>query len=225
MIDGLCPAEALARSMNFRKPDHRNDKIQNVTGVILAGGKSSRYGENKALIKIHGIRLIERVVTVISSVFEHRLLVTNTPEEYAYLRIPMVQDLIKGLGPLGGIYTGLETISDDAGLFVACDMPYLSAPLLRRLVELREGYDAVVPRIGWMIEPLHALYAEGSLGALKDNIDSGQYQVREFLSRIRTRYVEEETIRAFDPDLKCLVNVNRPVDISRLMDSETSRKE
>src|SRR3989339_729492 len=107
--------------------------IGKVTGVILAGGKSRRFGKNKSFIQIDGTPLIERVVTVMGSVFEHRLLVTNTPEEYAYLGLPMVQDLIKGIGPLGGIYTGLETIADDAGFFVACDMPYLNADLVRHL--------------------------------------------------------------------------------------------
>lgn len=194
------------------------DPIRNVTGVILAGGKSSRLGRNKSFIKIDGIALIERVVTAISSVFEHRLLITNTPEEYAHLGLPMVQDLIKGIGPLGGVYTGLSTISDDAGFFVACDMPYLSPALVRHIAELRSGYDAVVPRIGSMVEPLHSLYARSSIAPLKEIIDSGRRQILELFPRIKVRYVEEMTLRGFDPELRCFANVNRPEDLANIAD-------
>lgn len=192
--------------------------IRNVTGIILAGGKSSRLGRNKSFIQVDGIALIERVATVMTSVFEHRLLVTNTPEEYAYLGIPMVQDLIKGIGPLGGVYTGLATISDDAGFFVACDMPYLNAALVRHIAGLRSGVDAVVPRINKMVEPLHSLYAKSSIDPLKEIIDSGRRQILELFSRIKVRYVEEGALRGFDPDLRCFANVNRPEDLTIIAD-------
>ena len=79
--------------------------FKNVTGLILLGGKSSRYGSNKALVEIEGVRLVDRVAGVMKSIFHRVILLTNTPEEYTYLRLPMVEDLIMGLGPMGGIYT------------------------------------------------------------------------------------------------------------------------
>ncbi len=194
-----------------------DDPVRNVTGVILAGGKSSRFGKNKSFIRIDGVPLIERVVTAMTSVFENRLLVTNTPEEYAYLGVPMVQDLIKGIGSLGGIYTGLETISSETGFFVACDMPYLNTPLIRHMTGLISGCDAVVPRIGRMVEPLHAIYAKSSLGPLQEIIRSGLRQILGLFSRVNVRYVEEETIRAFSPDLRCFANVNRPEDLTDII--------
>ncbi len=197
---------------SVRKPE--NSLIQDVTGIILAGGKSRRFGKNKAFIPIDGVPLIERVVSVMASVFEHRLLITNTPEEYGYLGLPMVEDLIKGLGPLGGIYTGLETIPHDAAFFVACDMPCLNGQLMRHMVGLRTGYDAVVPRIDRMFEPLYALYARTMLGPLKGAVESGLRQILDLFSRIRVRYVEEDVIRGFDRDLRCFVNVNRPEDLA-----------
>jgi molybdenum cofactor guanylyltransferase len=193
---------------------------RSLTGVILCGGKSSRYGKNKAFVRFEGIPLIERVATVMDAVFERLLLVTNTPEEYAYLGIDMVGDLIRGIGPLGGIYTGLKTITGDGGFFVACDMPYLCEPLVRRMAELLEGYDAVVPKVDWMVEPLHALYGKGSIAVIEEIIHSGRYQIVEILSRIRTRYVEEAILRGFDPELRFFVNVNRPEDLSRILGVE-----
>jgi molybdopterin-guanine dinucleotide biosynthesis protein A len=185
----------------------------NVTGLILLGGKSSRYGSNKALVEIDGVRLVDRVARVMKSIFHRVLLLTNTPEEYVYLRIPMVEDLIKGLGPMGGIYTGLSTISDEAGFFVACDMPFLNEELIRHLVDLREDFDAVVPRMDWMLEPLHALYSKKCLAIVQEAIGQHQHQILKCFDRLRVRYVDEEELRRWDPDLRSLFNINKPEDL------------
>ncbi|RJR47930.1 MAG: molybdenum cofactor guanylyltransferase [Desulfobacteraceae bacterium] len=198
------------------KSDPNGSIVKDTAGVILAGGKSQRFGKNKSFIPIDGTPLIEKVVNVMTSVFGHCLIVTNTPEEYAHLGLPMVQDVIKGVGPLAGILTGLKTIRHQYGFFVACDMPCLNSPFVRYLVGAKEDHDAVVPRIGRMVEPLHAIYSKTSIGPLGEVIDSGVRQVLELFSRIRVRYVEEEAIRAFDPDLRCFLNVNRPEDLARL---------
>jgi molybdenum cofactor guanylyltransferase len=189
--------------------------LRGITGVILAGGKSTRYGTNKAFAEVQGVRLIERTIRVMGSVCPRLLLVTNTPAEYAYLQLPMVEDLIKGLGPLGGIYTGLEVIDDENGLFVACDMPFLRKDLLRHMVTLRGDFDAVVPRIDWMVEPLHALYTKKCLPSLRKFIRSQELQILKFFQKIRVRYLEEEEIRKVDPDLKSFFNINRPEDLER----------
>lgn len=191
-------------------------EIEGVTGVVLAGGKSTRYGTNKAFAEVQGVRLIERTIRVMRSVFPRLLLVTNTPDEYAYLALPMVEDIIKGLGPLGGIHSGLEAIDDGAGFFVACDMPFLRENFLRYMVTVKGGYDAVVPRVRWMVEPLHALYTKKCLPAITESIHSGEYQTLKFFQKIRVRYVGEEEIRRIDPDLQSFFNINRPEDLERL---------
>jgi len=119
-------------------------------------------GENKALVKLHGIPLIERVLDVMRPIFRRVIIITNTPDEYSYLELPMYQDIIKGLGPLGGIITGLRVIPD-SGFFVACDMPFLSQGLIRHIVEIKADFDVVVPRISGNMEALHALYGKACL--------------------------------------------------------------
>ena len=201
------------------KSDQQKDidpSLKGVTGVILAGGKSTRYGTNKAFAEVQGVRLIERTIRVMGSVCPRLLLVTNTPAEYAYLHLPMVEDRIKGLGPLGGIYTGLEVIDDENGLFVACDMPFLRGDLLRHIVTLRGDFDAVVPRVNWMVEPLHALYTKKCLPSIRRLIRSQELQTLKFFKNIRVRYIEEEDIRKIDPDLKSFFNINRPEDLERI---------
>jgi len=185
-------------------------KIKDVTGVILAGGKSLRYGRNKALVKIDGIPLIERVINVMRSLFRHLILITNTPDEYSYLKLPMHEDLIKGLGPLGGIFTALMTIKNQAGFFVACDMPHLNRELIHHMVEVRYDFDAVVPRTQAGTEALHALYGKGCLPQIKRLIDSSQYQTLRFFPKVSVRYVDENEIRRFDPQLESFFNINKP---------------
>lgn len=197
--------------------------LKDITGLVLLGGKSSRYGRDKAMVEVNGVRLIDRAVRVMRALFQEVILLTNTPHEYAYLELPMLEDLIKGLGPLGGIYTGLEAISHDAGFFVACDMPFLNEALIRHLAAVRKGYDAVVPKVDWMIEPLHAVYTKRCLPPIKHLIDSRKYQIVKIFSSIRTRYVEEKEIRAYDPQLKSFFNINKPQDLLKAEKLKTDK--
>lgn len=188
-------------------------KIPDVTGIILAGGKSNRYGTNKAFVKLEGIPLIERVTGVLDRIFPRLVLITNTPDEYAHLGLPMYEDLIKGLGPIGGIYTGLTVMKDEAAFFVACDMPFLKESLIRHIVASRDDYDAVIPRVDWKIEALHSLYHRRCLPIIKEQIDSRVYQVIRCFSKIRVKYIEEQVIRTFDPEFKTFININKPDDL------------
>jgi len=187
--------------------------INGVTGVILAGGKSSRFGTNKALIEINGSRLIDRVTGVLSSIFKRLVLITNSPKEYSYLKLPTYEDLIPGLGPIGGIYTGLKNIHDEAGFFIACDMPFINENLIRHIVAVRDDFDAVVPKIDWRMEPLHALYTKRCLPVIEELIASGVYQTAKSFYNLSVRYLNEEEIRAHDPQLKSFLNVNLPEEL------------
>ena len=191
-----------------------------VTGFILAGGKSSRYGSNKALVEVDGVRLIDRAVRVMKAVFKDVIILTNTPADYAFLDLPMVEDIIKSLGPIGGIYTGLEIMPGEAGFFVACDMPFLNEALLRHMVAVRSDFDAVVPRMGWMLEPLHAIYTRECLPVIKSSIDSHDYQILKCFQKFRIKFLDEEELRAFDPQLRSFFNINQPKDLPKSSDKE-----
>ena len=200
----------------LKDSDQKGLPFRDVSGVILSGGKSSRYGKNKALVKVDGITLIEKVVRVMQYLFQDVVLITNTPDEYAHLKLPMHEDLIKGLGPMGGIFTALTAISSDAGFFVACDMPSLNQELIRYMVETRDDFDVVVPRISRKMESLHALYTKNCVGPIRRLIDSRQYQIIRFFPSVSVRYVDEDEIRRFDPGLESFFNVNRPHEVRRL---------
>src|SRR5262249_42220285 len=96
-----------------------------ITGVIQAGGRSTRMGgEPKALLELGGKRIVERVVDTLTAVLDDVLVVTNTPERYEFLRLPMVADRYPDGGALGGIFTGLEAAGRDAVFHVACGLPF-----------------------------------------------------------------------------------------------------
>ncbi len=191
----------------------RQKPISDVTGVILAGGKSSRYGTNKAFVEINGTRLIDRVASVMGTIFKKVILITNCPREYSYLHLPAHEDLIQGLGPIGGIYTGLEKIRDNEGFFIACDMPFASQDLIRYIVSVKDNFDAVVPKVDWKIEPLYALYRKSCLPVLIELITSGSYQIVESFHRLNVRFIHETEIRTYDPQLRSFFNVNRPDEL------------
>jgi len=198
------------------EPYYSDTLIKDVSGLILAGGESSRYGKNKALVKVNGIPLIERVSRVMKSIFQEVILITNTPDEYSFLKLPMYEDLIKGLGPLGGLFTGLTRMANDAGFFVGCDMPSLNSRLIRHIVEIRDDCDVIVPRISGMMEPLHALYSKGCLPAIRELIDSRKYQTVQFFSEVSVKYVDEGLIRRFDPEIRCFYNINEPQQLKNI---------
>jgi molybdopterin-guanine dinucleotide biosynthesis protein A len=197
-------------STESKDPDQTGPHVEGITGVILAGGKSGRFGKNKALVEIHGTRLIERVVGVLESIFKNVILISNTPHEYEYLQIPTYEDIIKGLGPIGGLQTGLTVIEDDAGFFVACDMPFLNKDLIHYMIESKGSYDGVVPRMDWKIEALHAIFTKSCLPAVNQSIISGKYQLITFLDKVHINYIDEDKIKIFDPELRSFININRP---------------
>ena len=116
-----------------------------VTGVILAGGKSRRMGQNKALLQLGDDPLIAHVIRRMRLATDELLLITNNHAEYRHLGLPMHSDMIPDAGALGGIYTGLMHASHDVVVCVACDSPFLQPKLLSYLVSILGEYDAVMP--------------------------------------------------------------------------------
>ena len=127
-------------------------------------------------------------------------------------------DVFPDCGSLGGIYTGLNASPTQWCLVTACDMPFLSAPLLSHLASLRDGFDAVVPVVDGRPEPTHALYTRRCLPAIEARLSAGQLKISGFFDDVAVRYVPENEIRDFDPDLLSFFNINRPEDLARAME-------
>lgn len=162
-------------------------KIADITGVILAGGLSSRFGENKSLANFLGVPMIHRVARVMSDVFNDILLVTNTPEVYtdlADLGLRSVRDDIPGKGPLGGIVTAFDNTPNDRIFVAACDMPVLDTLTIERIIAEGGSADAAVATHGGVHEYLLALYSRRLLHRLRCCLSEDHLSLRDFCSHL-----------------------------------------
>ena len=194
--------------------------------IILAGGESRRMGVNKALLRLApgGPTLIEQVVAT-TAPLGPALLVTNTPDQYAFLNVPMVPDARPGSGALGGLYSGLRAAGASFNLAVACDMPFLRPALLRYLADQPRDYDVLIPR--WsephpegtrprpQLETLHAIYSRACLPAIERHLDAGDLRLVSFFRDVQVRYVEEVELRRVDPTLHSFRNLNTPEELAQ----------
>ncbi len=187
-----------------------------VAGVIQAGGKSIRMGGRpKALMELGGRRIIDRVVEVVRAVTDDVLLVTNTPELYAALGLPMVPDVFPDHGSLGGIYSGLEAAPGDAAFTVACDMPFLLPEVARLVIDKAGLADVVLPKVGDQFETLHACYAKACLVPMESRLRQGRLKIAGFFDEVRVLAIAEDEVARFrEPEL-VFMNVNTPEDLAR----------
>jgi molybdopterin-guanine dinucleotide biosynthesis protein A len=185
-----------------------------ITGVIQAGGRSTRMGgQPKALMELGGRRIIDRVADVVRRVADDVLLVTNTPDLYAWLGLPMVPDVFPDHGSLGGIYSGLRAARGDAAFTVACDMPFLM-PEVARLVTDRAGEaDVVAPKVGGQWETLHACYGRACLEPIETRLRAGRLKIVGFYDEVRVLSVGEDEVARFRAPEVVFMNVNTPEEL------------
>ena len=187
--------------------------MQVLSCIVLAGGRSFRLGTDKAFLEIGGQPLIERVVERMIKIGDEVLLVTNTPKQFAYLGLRMVGDVQPGQGALGGVYSGLLAVRNEYSVVVACDMPFLDLKLLRYMILLTPGQDVVIPRIGGMLEPLHAIYSRACLRPIERVLARGGRRIVEFFPEVQVRYVDQREVDILDPKHLSFFNVNTPADL------------
>ena len=192
-----------------------------ITGVVQAGGKSTRMGgEPKALIDLGGRRIVERVVAAIAPVVDDVLVVTNTPEHYAFLGLPMVGDIFPDHGSLGGIYSGLKAAAGDAAFTVACDMPFLRADVARVVVARAGEADVVIPRLGDQLETMHAVYAKACLPHIEQRLRAGRLKIVGFFDDVRVLEISEAEVRRIADPTIVFMNVNTPDELARARELE-----
>ena len=181
-----------------------------MTGIVLAGGENKRMGADKAFLKLDGVPMIEHVLRSLKAVCRNIIIVTNSPRSYEAYPVAVVTDAFNTRGPLTGIYSGLLKSTDEYNFVVACDMPFLNPGLIAYMAGLAEGYDMVVPAVGGMFEPLHAVYRKGLAPVIEAQIMQQNQRIRELFVNQRVRYVAEEEIDRFDPARRSFKNLNTP---------------
>jgi len=179
-----------------------------MTGAILAGGRSTRMGTNKALLEFGGERIIERLLHTIRALFPEIMIVANDPDTYAYLGVPIWPDRIPEKGALGGIYTAVFHGASPQTFCIACDMPFANPAVVAYLRDMAPGYDVVVPRTLDGYQPLHAVYSKTCLPHMEAMIRADSLKIDRLFPAVCVRTVVEEELRPMDPSLLCFVNVN-----------------
>ena len=183
------------------------------TAIILAGGKSTRMGEDKVFLPFGDRPMLRRVVDELRPHFDDLILVTNEPQRHLDLEdIRLVSDVHRGQGPLAGIYSGLLASRGRHNLVVGCDYPFLNHLLLDYLWSLREWGDVVVPLTPEALAPICAIYDRRVLPALDRALDAGELSVMGLFPHLKVHYVREDELRPYDPQLLSFRNVNTPED-------------
>lgn len=184
-----------------------------LTTAIQAGGGSTRMGSDKSFVQFRGRPMIEVVREKVEDLGNELIVITNNPQPYAYLDLPLYGDIFPDCGPLAGIHAALAAAEYPYVLVVACDMPLLNRSLLRHLISLKETADVIVPRWERFPEPLHAIYSRACLPAIETYLRENQLKTIAFFADVTVRYVEREEIMRFDPQGQSFTNVNTPQDL------------
>ena len=187
-----------------------------VSCIILAGGESTRMGQDKAGIYVGDVRFFDYIYSKCNRLFSEIIIVTNTPLEFGGYQAHIVTDKIRGAGSLGGLYTGLQTASYDYSFCVACDMPFLQPAVITYLTELRLNCDVVIPNIFTYLEPLHAVYSRQCIEPIKKNLEISEFKLTKFLPEVQVRYVCEREIKKIDPGLSTFININTRRDLLKM---------
>jgi molybdopterin-guanine dinucleotide biosynthesis protein A len=194
----------------------RFDPPYPVTGAVMAGGRSSRLGRDKALLEIEGETLLARTVRLLSSLCDE-VIVVGPPERSSVVpQVRVVPDERPGIGPLGGIATALRAARHDAVLVVATDLPLLNPVLLQHLLRNQihglPPTDVFIPRVEGRTQQLHAIYSRRCLAIIDEQIVRGDFKIDRFFSRVSTQVIGEAEIRHYDPELHSFRNINTEDD-------------
>ncbi|HNY64915.1 MAG TPA: molybdenum cofactor guanylyltransferase [Deltaproteobacteria bacterium] len=185
-----------------------------MTGIVLIGGRSSRFGSDKVISSFQGKSLVDHVVDVITPLFDEVILIGNRRPGLEAHRV--AEDIFPGYGPLGGIYTALTVAGTPQCFVFAADMPRLSREFISYMISRSGEHDVVIPVWSKGREPLHAIYHRRVLPVVKDLLDRGERKIFTLLDRVNTLRIPDETIRAYtDPEIT-FANINTILDRDRL---------
>ncbi len=192
--------------------------------IVLAGGKSTRMGENKALLTVNEQKMIEAVIRELNKVFPE-IIISANGNDFDDLGVRSVQDVFTGHGPLGGIHAGLEASSYYVNFVVACDMPFIDIRLAVYMINSSAGYDALVPKLGEYYQPLYAVYTKGCIAAIERQLKCGQNKIISFYPEVKTMFIETREIKRYGDPERIFFNVNTPGDLELVKSMLSNHRE
>ena len=195
-----------------------------VAAIVLAGGRSSRMGENKAFMPFKESCLLEEVVKVLSKLFEEIIIVTENVKElecfskYSNLRIIPDMNFHGDKNSLIGMYTGLSKCKAPFAFITGCDMPFLNSSLINYMMgKVNVNTDLVIPYYGGHYQPLHGIYGKGCLKPMELLLENRTYKINKFFGHVNITKIDLEEIQKFDRELKSFLNINTQVDYNKAL--------
>ena len=191
-------------------------QMNEITGVVLAGGKSTRFGGiDKAFVPIGGVPMVAKIIERLGKLFDNIIVVTGNPSKYKTLsRVKAVGDILKNHGPLGGIHSAMVNSNAPFIFVVSCDMPFIDTGIILKQIALIKKFEAeaYVIRVDSIIQPLHAIYCCSLADKLHKFISSSSdHSVMAFLRKLNAGYLDI----AGNPDVhRAFININIPQDIN-----------
>ena len=193
------------------------------TGAILAGGRSRRLGGlNKAglILRPGSASVLDRQLSRLSRVVDRTVIIASDAQRFADAGVPVIADLLPDAGALGAIYTAVHAAATDRTLVIACDMPFVSEPLLAHLVDVGRTVDIAIPRTARGYEPLCATYSRRSAVELRRLIDENRFRLSDVarIPGLNVREIARDELKTFGPEEVLFFNLNTPDDYARAID-------
>jgi molybdopterin-guanine dinucleotide biosynthesis protein A len=185
------------------------------SGVILAGGQSSRFsGRNKAFIDVYGTLTIDRIYHLFTDLFDEIILVTKDPRPYLQYDMLIVTDFFDIPSSLTGIHAGLFYSSNPFAFFSACDTPFLKKELVQTILDrIKPEFEAIIPETSKGMEPLCAAYSKKSLNTIETHLAQDKLKIMRIFKKRRVKMISEKVLRQADPTLLSFFNINTPEDL------------
>lgn len=188
-----------------------------ISGVILAGGKSSRMGVNKSFLKLGNQTIIERIVDLMKLTFTEVIIITNTPDEYKFLNLPLYEDIYKWKGPLAGIHSALTHSQTEKIFVLSCDVPLMSKEMIKHIIEYKTDKSIVFCEAAGYHQPLVGIYSKKILSAIEKFISDNELSDKsfhQFLKIVDAEIIHPEKLSFYKDEI--FFNVNRPDDYEYL---------
>lgn len=191
-------------------PTSPRNRVTNLKGVVLAGGKSSRFGEDKALARWRGKSLLVRAVDLLRNLHLDPVVIANPKRDYSFLPCSVFNDAIPEKGPIGGLYTACSLFPQNSLLVLTCDMPLLTEAVLKRLIQSHTATSqATIFSFEDQLQPFPGIYGPELKVRLLECLESKELSMKSFLSHL----IHKHMVSGIS-DLKVFQNVNRPEDLN-----------
>lgn len=194
-----------------------------ITGIILAGGKSSRMGVNKSFLKLRELTFIEIISELMQNIFANVMIITNTPSEYKFLNLPLYEDIYKEKGPLGGIHSVLTHSLTERNFVLSCDTPFMTHEMIEYLINYRTDKPVLFCRAAGYHQPLAGMYEKKILPVIEkillDDDLKDKKSFHQFLKNVEAEIIDPEKLSFYED--KLFYNVNKPEDYKLIKEKLT----